>query len=440
VSSTVFSSDPQPEVDAISQEVMSNLSQGLPRLFGDNNINVEEKVVNLMDGQSARHFALVCRKAYALVIKRARVKLKSSINLESVEFLKLLHPKKLLQPNLQGLGFSFCNLYSPKSFFPLLENLTLLKELNLGNSTVGYHTWVNSLAAVIGKLTMLETLILVDNKIGEPGLQILAPSLGRLTSLTTLGLGDNPIGPQGMRLLAPELGKLTLLRALGLNKTELGDEGVKSFVPILGVLTSLRLLGLANNSISFQGAQSLAPALGRLTSLTNLGLYWNNLGSQGVQSLAPALGKLTSLISLGLADCKMGWGVYEKDLQGVQSLASELEKLILLTELGLSGNKIGPMGALQLAPALGRLTSLTSLGLASNEIGPKGLTSLVPELKKLPFLTDLNLSYNSIGFLGFIYIKSAELFLRMPDAILDLKENLIPDSVKKEQHPSYIKL
>ncbi|CAM4791490.1 unnamed protein product [Rotaria magnacalcarata] len=88
--------------------------------------------------------------------------------------------------------------------YNLLLNNTILVTLDLAYNRIGDEdTW--SLANTLKNKKTLKTLVLDLNHIGEQGTQYLADGLENNKALTTIQLGYNAIGAEGTKLLSNAL-------------------------------------------------------------------------------------------------------------------------------------------------------------------------------------------------------------------------------------------
>ncbi len=195
-------------------------------------------------------------------------------------------------------------------------------------------------ASAIATLENLESLDLTENGIGDEG----ATQLARLTSLSSLGLSGNSISDRGVVALA----KLSQLSSLNLSSNRaISDVGAQALSGLRGLIS----LNLSHNAVGDEGARALA----ELSELSVLNLAANHVGDTGVAAIA----SLSKLRSLGLSDNS---GIGD---EGASALAS----LELLESLALSRCAVSDAGA----RALRRLTNLSSLDLFAT-----GITDLRP--------------------------------------------------------------
>ncbi|KAK3250001.1 hypothetical protein CYMTET_40594 [Cymbomonas tetramitiformis] len=288
-----------------------------------------------------------------------------------------------------------------------------LTELHLGDESLGDEDAI-VLGALLVSNNSVNTLNLIDNRIGPKGAKALAVALTPNaegvfnTSLNTLHLAGNFIGPEAAKALAVALTPNaegvfnTSLNTLDLGCNDIGDEGAKALAIALtpnaeGVFnTSLKTLHLYGNRIGDEGAKALAVALTPNaegvfnTSLNTLNLECNEIGSEGAKALAVAL---------------------TPNAEGVFNTS--------LNTLDLERNRIGDEGAKALAIALTPNaegvfnTSLNTLSLEDNKIGPEAAKALAVALTPNEHgvfntcLNTLRLGYNEVGYEGKAAVQEA---------------------------------
>ena len=170
-----------------------------------------------------------------------------------------------------------------------------------------------ALAAIIagGHTAHVKGLYLSRNRLGDPGVQALAPALRHLPRLEQLFLYDNGFGDAGAAALARAAadGALPRLRELYLYANRLGDGGVRALAAAVagGALARLDSLGLISNKVGDAGAEALAAACASAATLPRLNqlyLYSNQIGDAGMRALAAAIagGGLAALSIVTLCD------------------------------------------------------------------------------------------------------------------------------------------
>lgn len=273
----------------------------------------------------------------------------------------------------------------------------------------------------VSKGSLLRTLNLSNNKIGDGCVKIIASGIAQ-TSLTELILSWNKLKINDCKEIGQML-KCSPLTSINLSNNDMGDdEAVEIANGLEG--SSLTRLDLSHNNIQVEGARAIAKKL-KYSSLTDINLSNNNVGIEGAKCFAKAL-KKSSLSTLNLTsnDIKN---------QGLIHFANELESsplttLILsfnqisyveisgaiaklvtssLTFLDLNGNYLKDEGAIEIAHNL-KYSSLTSIILRNNRIGCAGVTEIARSLALVtPPLILLDLSANKIEHVGAIEIAHA---------------------------------
>jgi len=150
------------------------------------------------------------------------------------------------------------------------RSLTLLETLVLYKNELGDEGMLALLGGLDGcALPCLHTLNLCKNNVGVPGAATIARALrrGALPSLKKLDLGGNKLGDKGLGVLAPPLRVHLHIARLHVGDNGIGDRGLAALLSaptnygILPVLPSLLQLWLSDNELSDAGCATLASAL-----------------------------------------------------------------------------------------------------------------------------------------------------------------------------------
>ncbi|KAI8597524.1 hypothetical protein EDD21DRAFT_407542 [Dissophora ornata] len=272
--------------------------------------------------------------------------------------------------------------------------------------------------------TVLTTLNLQHNSIGNEGALALSEAFKTNTTLTTLNLDHNSISKEGSPALSEALKTNTTLSTLNLEhkSIEMGKDLVLcdalNYNTTLVTLTTLNLrnrarkeraLALleafkANTTLTtlnlHEGALALSEALKTNATLTTLNLQTSSIGKEGALALSEALKTNITLTALNLKENSIG-------MEGAFALSEALKTNTTLTTLNLWDNSLGNEGALALSEALKTNTTLTTLNLRTNSIGNEGALALSEALKASTTLTALNLMDNSIGKEGALALSEA---------------------------------
>jgi hypothetical protein len=142
---------------------------------------------------------------------------------------------------------------------------------------------------LIPATSVVTTLLLYNNHIGDEGAIAIAEALKVNALLTSVDLRNNCIGDDGAKAIAEALKVTAVVTILNLSSNKIGDEGAIAIAEALKVTAVLNELGLGNNNIGDEGAKAIAEALKVNAVVTTLELYRNNMGDAGKQAVRDAV-------------------------------------------------------------------------------------------------------------------------------------------------------
>lgn len=169
------------------------------------------------------------------------------------------------------------------------------------NASLGAEQ-VALLAGALAHNSILTTLSLRGNLIGDISMASLGAALATMPALSALCLDSNRVGPYGAAHVADVLRTNSSLKSLSLYENAIGDSGASALAHALTVNRVLEVLALASNQICDRGATSLGEMLAVNASLTALELDDNLIADQGAVAIARSLGLNTTLTAIELAD------------------------------------------------------------------------------------------------------------------------------------------
>jgi Ran GTPase-activating protein (RanGAP) involved in mRNA processing and transport len=117
------------------------------------------------------------------------------------------------------------------------------------------------MATELADNSVVTTLQLTNNKIGDAGSAGIAVALVQNQTLTTLGLGGNRIGDVGSLAVAVALRSNSTLTKLVLSHNNIGPAGVVALAETLKTNSSLTSLDLSGNGVNDEGATALLKVL-----------------------------------------------------------------------------------------------------------------------------------------------------------------------------------
>ena len=192
----------------------------------------------------------------------------------------------------------------------MINNLTSLKELNLGESPSQIEGLTGLIPPALADLKELEVLDLCNNYLSGN----IPEELGNLPNLRRLNLGSNYLTGD----IPPNIARLSTLDTLNLN----GNALTGTIPSALGNLRNLWQLDLSGNLLD----GTIPPELGNLPELNHLSLANNRLSGH----IPVELGTLSTLSRLSLEN---------NQLNG--NIPQEMRGLINLTGVFIHGNRLG---------------------------------------------------------------------------------------------------
>jgi hypothetical protein len=220
-----------------------------------------------------------------------------------------------------------------KSLSTALLHNTTLKSLNLSNNMKITPTgWVAFSNVLRDRNTVLETLDLRHNDIGNVGLDALANALGNNSSLKELVIwGIDGISAAGWVRFSTCLSNPTsALERLILWNNSLTNEGIAALANALANNSRLRELDLGcNNDVTIEGWRSLSTVLRSPTSvLETLGLNRHRINDDAMISFANALAnnrRLRELHTNSKSITSDGWAAFTRILCNRASILSTFD-------------------------------------------------------------------------------------------------------------------
>jgi Ran GTPase-activating protein (RanGAP) involved in mRNA processing and transport len=276
----------------------------------------------------------------------------------------------------------------------VLQHHNALTSLNLQACTIENTNVAIVCTALKHNSTTLTALDLSYNLIGDAGAVCIEEFLNTSSRLVTLKLDGNRIGNNGAACICAAIEhNNTVLTTLTISSNHIGEAGSKSVGSMLAVHRSLTRLDIANNILGDAGVASLAAGLGLNSVLIALALSGNNIGDDGMEHLNYALMHNTCLTSLDLTSNRFSFAGLAK-LSGALRLNCGLVKLRLKRSRSVYApaavKAAGVCDVTSLCAALTRNTVLATLDL-TNCVTSDHLSSLSAVLESNTVLTDLNL-------------------------------------------------
>ena len=257
----------------------------------------------------------------------------------------------------------------------MINNLTSLKELNLGESPSQIEGLTGLIPPALADLKELEVLDLCNNYLSGN----IPEELGNLPNLRRLNLGSNYLTGD----IPPNIARLSTLDTLNLN----GNALTGTIPSALGNLRNLWQLDLSGNLLDGTIPPDIPPNIARLSTLDTLNLNGNALTG----TIPSALGNLRNLWQLDLSG---------NLLDG--TIPPELGNLPELNHLSLANNRLSG----HIPVELGTLSTLSRLSLENNQLNG----NIPQEMRGLINLTGVFIHGNRLG--GCIPVDLAEIWVQ----------------------------
>jgi len=274
-----------------------------------------------------------------------------------------------------------------------------LKELDLGGNKIG-DKGVDNLAPNLGRLDNLEILCLHENDIGDEGAVCLATAIAQLKNLSKLIIFSNRIRQVGARSIAKSFQDCPKLKVLAFGDNQFGDKGCEYLAMQLPKLKELESISFAGNDMGYVAMQSLVEVLPKCRNVWEISVHTNRIDDAGLELLAGALPQCSRLQWLEL-------GINNFTDSGVSKLAKALPSCEELFRIDLQGNKISDQGATRLSLSLQSCKKLAKLVLSECNIGDAGARSLAAAIPKIPNLDLLHVDGNQLSRSSQMMIRNA---------------------------------
>ncbi|XP_056155494.1 leucine-rich repeat-containing protein 34 [Lampris incognitus] len=224
------------------------------------------------------------------------------------------------------------------------------------------------------------------NDIQTDGAEALAKSLHHNSVLVSLRLNGNKIGNKGAMSIASMLQINNTLQELDLADCDLGTQGVVALAIVLNSNKSLHSINISRPLLFSHQEETIVHMSHMLSvnsTLRELHLGKMALTDSGMERLAEGLHVNHSLRYLDLRCNRV-------TRDGAQCLAEVLKRSVTLEVIDLSSNRIEDEGAVYLSEAIAwPACRLQALSITSNNIGGEGLVSLAKALQINRTLTHL---------------------------------------------------
>jgi len=281
----------------------------------------------------------------------------------------------------------------------LLNSSFPLKRIVLAGNRLGKRGAID-LADALARRKSLVDLDLSDNLIGDKGLQCITDKLGELKSnMRTFDVTNCDLGAGAAAPLMRLLDRQADLEVLNLGSNKLGDKGLNAIAPALEAHVALREVDLSENQIKSGGVvakwiASNAEArqgFGINAFLERLNLAYNYLGADFAVPFAPVLASSVCPAEVNLTLNKL-------NAKASAALLSQVAGTRRLEELYLEGAEINAASAKAIADALSNPRStLRRLSLRKCGLSKKEIQVLAEALGAAQVIESLDLALNKLA-------------------------------------------
>ncbi|KPA81472.1 putative paraflagellar rod component [Leptomonas pyrrhocoris] len=313
-------------------------------------------------------------------------------------------------------GLTLVNRAPPqiRSILPSLENNAReVTAIDFSPNTVAVNddsVWL--LSQALRTNTVVRSLNLSHNSIGDRGATYLAALFRENSSVASLDLSSNSIGNRGAQALCDCFYANRGLQVVNLSNNVMDMEGVNSLTDVLRKNHKLREINMAKTRVpeEFSTAVQTACALNREcpavknayyslcdndTSLSQLHLHnltdERAIDDESMRSICSALHSKAFVYELDVSGNKIG-------AAGCAQLASVLSaEACRIMRLNLSNNPIDDVAAAELAKCFSNNTTLTNIDLRQTNITDAGAAVLAKGVELNSTLFDVNISEHVQG-------------------------------------------
>ncbi|KAJ0243856.1 RAN GTPase-activating protein 2 [Hirschfeldia incana] len=167
----------------------------------------------------------------------------------------------------------------------------------------------------------------------------------------------------------------SVLSSLNLSDNALGEKGVRAFGTLLKSLRSLEELYLMNDGISKEAAQAVSELIPSTEKLRVLHFHNNMTGDEGAVAISEVVKRSPLLVDFRCSSTRVGSG-------GGVALSEALERCARLEKLDLRDNMFGPEAGVSLSKTFSRFDHLTEVYLSYLNLEDEGAIAIANALKE----------------------------------------------------------
>ncbi|AED92685.1 RAN GTPase-activating protein 2 [Arabidopsis thaliana] len=292
---------------------------------------------------------------------------------------------------------------------------SILSSLNLSDNALG-EKGVRAFGALLKSLSSLEELYLMNDGISKEAAQAVSELIPSTENLRVLHFHNNMTGDEGALAIAEVVKRSPLLENFRCSSTRVGSKGGIALSEALEHCTHMEKLDLRDNMFGTEAGVSLSKTLSSFKHMTELYLSYLNLEDEGAIAIVNALKESASPIEV------LEMAGNDITVEAASAIAACVAAKQDLNKLNLSENELKDEGCVQIANCIEEGHSkLQYIDMSTNYIRRAGARALAHVVVKKEAFKLLNIDGNIISEEGIEELK--EIFKKSPELLGALDEN-----------------
>ncbi|CAA0403629.1 unnamed protein product [Arabidopsis thaliana] len=292
---------------------------------------------------------------------------------------------------------------------------SILSSLNLSDNALG-EKGVRAFGALLKSLSSLEELYLMNDGISKEAAQAVSELIPSTENLRVLHFHNNMTGDDGALAIAEVVKRSPLLENFRCSSTRVGSKGGNALSEALEHCTHMEKLDLRDNMFGTEAGVSLSKTLSSFKHMTELYLSYLNLEDEGAIAIVNALKESASPIEV------LEMAGNDITVEAASAIAACVAAKQDLNKLNLSENELKDEGCVQIANCIEEGHSkLQSIDMSTNYIRRAGARALAHVVVKKEAFKLLNIDGNIISEEGIEELK--EIFKKSPELLGALDDN-----------------
>jgi len=292
---------------------------------------------------------------------------------------------------------------------------SILSSLNLSDNALG-EKGVRAFGALLKSLSSLEELYLMNDGISKEAAQAVSELIPSTENLRVLHFHNNMTGDEGALAIAEVVKRSPLLENFRCSSTRVGSKGGIALSEALEHCTHMEKLDLRDNMFGTEAGVSLSKTLSSFKHMTELYLSYLNLEDEGAIAIVNALKESASPIEV------LEMAGNDITVEAASAIAACVAAKQDLNKLNLSENELKDEGCVQIANCIEEGHSkLQSIDMSTNYIRRAGARALAHVVVKKEAFKLLNIDGNIISEEGIEELK--EIFKKSPELLGALDDN-----------------